>query len=239
VTVPDAPRVLRAVDLSIAIDADTQVYPGDPHVRFRTAATIDDVGFNLLHVEMGSQSGTNCDAPYHFLESGTRIDEVDLALFAGPAVVIDVRHRAARTAITQADVAGYLPLLGPGRLALFWTDWGRYYRTDAYFDHPYLGEQACRLLLEAGVRTFCLDVLNIDETPDAAHPGVGFPCHLLIAAAGGVVVENLTGLDRIEFPNPFVTLFPLPLTGADGSPTRAVALQLEVPSMAPPAKAQP
>jgi kynurenine formamidase len=225
--------VRRIVDLSIPIDADTQVYPGDPHVRFETAATIEADSFNLLHVVMGSQSGTNCDAPYHFLETGARIEEVDLALFAGPAVIIDVRHRLAREKITVEDVVGYLDRLGRGVIALFRTDWGRYYQTPAYFDHPYLGAPACQLLLDAGVRTFCLDVLNIDETPDETHPGEGFPTHKLIAAVGGVVVENLAHVDRIDFADPFLTVFPLPLTGADGSPTRAVAMQLEYADAAP------
>jgi kynurenine formamidase len=215
------------VDLSLAIDANTQVYPGDPHVRFSTAATIEADGFNLLHVQMGSQSGTNCDAPYHFLESGARIDECDLALFAGTGVVIDVRHRGAREKITVEDVTPYLPKLGAGVIALLHTGWPAHYRTEAYFDHPFLGTPACALLLEHGVRTFCLDVLNIDETPDEQHPGEGFPVHLLIARAGGIVVENLTNLDQIDFDEPFVTVFPLPLTGADGSPTRAVAMHLE------------
>jgi kynurenine formamidase len=88
-------------------------------------------------------------------------------------------------------------------------------------------------LLVVGVRTFCLDVLNIDETPDDTHPGVGFPVHLLIAAVGGVVVENLAALEKIDFPDPFVTVFPLPLTGADGSPTRAVAIQFAEVTDAP------
>jgi kynurenine formamidase len=218
--------VIRAVDLSLAIDADTQVYPGDPHVRLRTAATIEADGFNLLHVEMGSQSGTNCDAPYHFLPSGARIDEVDLALFAGTGVVIDVRGKQPRAEITVDDVAPYLSALGPGKIALFHTGWSAHYGTDAFFDHPYLGAAACSVLLDHGVRTFCLDVLNIDETPDDTHPGVGFPVHLLVARAGGIVVENLTALEQIDFADPLITVFPLRLTGADGSPTRAVALHL-------------
>jgi kynurenine formamidase len=219
-------RIAKIVYLSLAIDADTQVYPGDPHVRFSTAATIEADGFNLLHIEMGSQNGTNCDAPYHFVETGARIDEVALDLFAGPAVIIDVRHRGAREKITVPDVAPYLAELGPGVIAVFHSGWERYYRTDTYLDHPYLGADACRALLDAGVRTICLDVLNIDETPDDDHPGEGWPAHLLVAQAGGIVVENLCGLDKIDFPDPFLTVFPLPLTGADGSPTRAVAMQL-------------
>ncbi len=216
-------RIRRIVDLSLPIDAGTQIYPGDPKVRFRVASTIEEHGFNLLAVEMGSQSGTNCDAPYHFLESGPRIDEVALDLFAGPGVIIDVRGKPPRAAIDAADVAPYLDSLAPGSIALLHTGWSDYYGTPTYFDHPFLGTDACLALLQRGVRTFCLDTQNIDETPDADHPGAGFPVHLLIAEAGGIIVENLTGLEQIDF-DPLITVFPLRLTGADGSPTRAVAI---------------
>jgi kynurenine formamidase len=218
-------RIRRVVDLSLPIDAGTQVYPGDPQVTFRTAATIADDGFNLLGIEMGSQSGTNCDAPYHFLETGARIDEVSLDLFAGPGVVIDVRGKAPRAAISLADVSPYLDDLEAGTIVVFHTGWPRYYGTPRYFDHPYLSAEACRVLLEHEVLTFCLDTQNIDETPDKKHPGVGFPVHRLIAAAGGVIVENLRGVEQIDWSNPLITVFPLRLTGADGSPTRAVAME--------------
>jgi kynurenine formamidase len=218
-------RIRRVVDLSLPIDASTQVYPGDPAVSFRTAATIAADGFNLLGIEMGSQSGTNCDAPYHFLESGARIDEISLDLFAGPGVVIDVRGKAPRAPISVADVVPYLDSLEPGVIVVFHTGWPRYYGTPRYFDHPYLAADACRLLLEHGVRTFCLDTQNIDETPNSKHPGVGFPVHLLIAEAGGIIVENLRGVEQIDWSNPLITVFPLRLTGADGSPTRAVAIE--------------
>jgi kynurenine formamidase len=218
-------RIRRVIDLSLPIDPSTQVYPGDPQVSFRAAATIASEGFNLLGIEMGSQTGTNCDAPYHFLETGARIDEVSLDLFAGPGVVIDVRGKAPRAAITVADVVPYLDALEAGVIVIFHTGWPRYYGTPRYFDHPYLDAAACQLLLDHGVRTFCLDTQNIDETPDAKHPGVGFPVHLLIAEAGGVIVENLRGVEQIDWSSPLITVFPLRLTGADGSPTRAVAIE--------------
>jgi kynurenine formamidase len=219
--------IRRIVDLSLAIDADTQLYPGDPQVRFASAATIAADGFNLLSIEMGSQSGTNCDAPFHFLDEGARIDEVDLSLFAGPGVVIDVRGKGPRSPIRVGDIAPQLDAVGPGTIVLLHTGWPRYYGTPDFFDHPYLDAEACSALLERGVRTFCLDALNIDETPDDTHPGVGFPVHHLIAGAGGIIVENLTALEQVDFPDPFVTVFPLKFSGADGSPTRAVAIEFE------------
>jgi kynurenine formamidase len=220
-------RVRKVVDLSLALDADTQIYPGDPQVELTQHSRIDVDGFNLLSVAMGSQSGTNCDAPYHFLDSGARIDEVPLELFVGTGVLIDVRAKAAREPITPEDVRPYLDRLGPGVIVVFHTGWSRFYRRPEFFEHPYLDAEACRLLLAHGVRTFCLDAINIDETPDATHPGVGFPVHLLIAEAGGVIVENLTALEQIDFPDPLITVFPLRLTGADGGPTRATALDIE------------
>ena len=218
--------VRAIVDLSVALDADTQVYPGDPRVELTPHATVDREGFNLLAVRMGSQSGTHCDAPRHFSAVAAAIDEVPLPLCAGPAVVLDVRHRAAREAIVVADLAPYRAALGPGVIALLHTGWSARYGSASYFDHPYLGEAACRALLEHGVRTIGLDAPSIDETPDEDHPGTGFPCHHLLAGVGGVVVENLTNLRLVDFPRPFVCVLPLRLTGADGAPTRAVAIDL-------------
>jgi len=51
-------RVQRVIDLSVAVDAETVVYPGDPRPRFEVHSTIENQGFNLLAIHLGSQSGT-------------------------------------------------------------------------------------------------------------------------------------------------------------------------------------
>lgn len=78
-------------------------------------------------------------------------------------------------------------------------------------------------MLDLGVRTFAIDAINIDETPSE----IGYPVHHLIARAGGVIGENLRGLERVDFPDPLVSLLPIALENADGAPVRAVAMQLE------------
>ena len=224
--VPCGVFVRRVVDLSVPLDDDTPVYPGDPPVRLAAAATIARDGYNLLAVHMGSQSGTHCDAPYHFLPGGPRVDALDLRLCTGPGVLVDVRGLADRTAIGVADVAPHLQAVGPGTIVVLHTGWSAYYGTPRYGDHPYLGADACRALIDRGVRTIGLDTPIVDETPSDAHPDSGWPCHRMIAAAGGVVVENLTNLAAVDFPDPFLSMLPLRLAGADGAPVRAVALQL-------------
>lgn len=220
-------HVRRVIDLSVPVGPTTQVYPGDPEPRVEVHSTIPRDGFNLLHLDIGSQTGTHVDAPYHFREDGLRLDQLELGLFAGPAVVVDVRGVRAREAITWHRIAPFEPLLRPGVIVLLCTGWAAHYGTAAYFDNPYLDADACHRMLDLGIRTFCLDAINIDETPDAGHPGVGYPVHHLISKAGGVIGENFRNLELVTFAWPFVSCLPIALEKADGAPVRAVAMELE------------
>ena len=77
------------VDLSHILLTDLQVYPGDPKVEIKPALTIEDDFVNVLTVNMGSQSGTHVDSPFHVLADGKRLNEVDLSNFIGIGAVID------------------------------------------------------------------------------------------------------------------------------------------------------
>ncbi|RBY87298.1 cyclase family protein [Blastococcus sp. TBT05-19] len=214
------------VDLSHPLDDGTPVYPGDPVARIEPATTIEEHGYNVLHVRMGSQTGTHVDAPFHFLEDGARIDELPLELFLGPAVVADLRGRAPRTPITWADLAPVADRLGPGRMLLLHTGWDAHWGTDAYFAHPYLDGDAAQRLVDAGVRTIGLDALSLDETVLDGESAGGFAAHLAVLGAGGVIVENLRNLSSVTSAEPVVSVLPLRLTGADGAPVRAVAFDV-------------
>lgn len=220
-------RVRRIVDLSVPVAPDTQIYPGDPVPRLEVHSTIARDGFNLLRLDLGSQTGTHVDAPYHFEDDGLRIDDLDLALFTGPAAVVDVRGVGARERITWERVTASRPRLEQGVIALVCTGWSEHYGTATYFENPFLDAEAVSRMLDLGVRTFCLDALNIDETPDGDHPGEGYPAHHLIAAAGGVIGENFRNIERVDWPEPFVSCLPIALENADGAPVRAVAMELE------------
>ena len=221
-------RITRLVDLSVPVGCDTVVYPGDPRPDLRVHSTIERDGFNLLSVAMGSQTGTHVDAPYHFDETTPRLDELPLDLFLGPAVVVDASATGERERITWEHVAPVADRLRPGVVVLLRTDWARRYGSPEYFANPFLDADACRRMLELGVRTFCIDAINIDETPDDQHPGEGFPVHHLIAEAGGVIGENFRNLDQVAWPDPFVMCLPIALEGADGGPVRAVAVEIQV-----------
>ena len=165
-------RIRRIVDLSVVVDAETQVYPGDPRPTLEDATTIESHGYNLLSLRLGSQTGTHVDSPYHFSPSGPGLEDCDLSLFVGPALVIDVRSHGARERITWEAVEPHLATLGERRIVALHTGWSdRHLGSDRYFDHPFLDAGACRRMLDLGVRTFLVDYINIDETvlDDEAH----------------------------------------------------------------------
>lgn len=211
-------RVRRIVDLSVPVGPDTQVYPGDPPPSLTPQATIAADGYNMLAVHLGTHTGTHVDAPYHVRADGRRIDDLDPALCAGPATVIDVRGVGPREPITW----DHITVARPAPIVLINTGWSRHYGTPAYFDHPFLDAETVRRLLALGVRTFCVDAPSIDPTPDK-----NLPSHLLVAEAGGVIGENFRNLELVDWPDPFVSCLPIKLAGADGAPVRAVALQLD------------
>jgi kynurenine formamidase len=219
-------KIVRVVDLSHSINAQTQVYPGDPEPKLEVHSTIAQDGFNLLSLQMGSQTGTHVDAPYHFDEGTEKIDELPLERFIGRGVILKATGLPARTEISWEHIKHDSENIRAGDVVLIHTGWSKYFGSTEYFNHPYLAAEACEKLLEKGVLVFGIDAINIDETPDETNPGVGFPCHHLIAKRAGVISENLCNLEEIDFSNPLISLLPIKLQAADGAPVRAVAIQI-------------
>jgi kynurenine formamidase len=210
------------VDLTMELDERTPVYPGDPAPRLEPATTLDADGFNVLSLHLGSHSGTHVDAPYHFLADGARLEELDLALLHGPAVVADVTGLPARSPIGWSALEPHAERLSEGTILVLHTGWSETHLRDGYDAHPYLDPAACERIVGLGVRTIAIDALNPDPTPSD-----DFPVHRLVLGAGGVIAENLTNLSAVHIPDPFVFLLPLRLGGeADGAPCRAIAVDL-------------
>ena len=79
-------KIKKIVDLSWEFTAETPIYPGDPEPSVTVATTLENEGYNLSTLVMGTQTGTHVDAPYHFSNSGETIDNMELDFFLGEAV---------------------------------------------------------------------------------------------------------------------------------------------------------
>ncbi|WP_405784923.1 cyclase family protein [Streptomyces sp. NBC_01378] len=205
---------MRLVDLSVELATGMPVYPGDPRVTLTAALSVAADGVNVLHLDMGSQSGTHVD------DSLPTLDQLPLDRFVGEAVVVDARGAHPRSPLGPDLFEGRIRA---GAIVLVATGWSAHWGTDDYLTHPYLTREAAELLVAAGVRTVGIDALSVDPTPADE-----FPAHRILCGAHAVIAENLTGLgplvDAQSAGEPVeVSLLPLKLPAADGAPVRAVA----------------
>ena len=213
------PQIKKIVDLSHALTVETPVYPGDPIPKFSVATTIENEGYNLFNVILGSQTGSHVDAPYHFSNHGATVDKMDLKYFMGQGLILNVTHKKNKEEIFVKEIRAYEKQIEEADIVLFKTNWYKKAGTEEFYEHPFLSEEGGRYLLSKGIMTVGIDTINLDNTG-----GTEFPIHDMYAQAGGVIAENLANLDSVDFSSPYIIFLPLKLIGCDGSPVRAVAV---------------
>ncbi len=216
-------KIKKFVDLSWDITEQTPIYPGDPEPKISVATTLESDGYNLSSVYIGTQTGTHVDAPYHFSNEGDTIEKMELDFFFGEAVVIRVTDKKPNEKITMNDVMPYDEKIRKGTIVLFNTNWYKKVGTEEFFKHPYVSLEVAEYLVNKGVRFLCIDTINADQTG-----GTEFPVHDLFAEKRLMIGKNWAYFDRIDFDNVFVAAFPLKIVGTDGSPVRAVAMEIEL-----------
>lgn len=216
----------KIVDLTHPLVSGMQIYPGDPEVRITPATSLDAEGVVVHALHLGTHSGTHLDAPSHSIADGATVDRLDLGRLVGPLLVVDVTELAQQPGrrIELAQVAGQLEQLAPDVIVVFRTDWSARFGQPDYLEHPYLDAAIAERLLAAGVTVVGVDTLSPDRTDATAESAV-LPFHEVFLGAGGVIIENLTKLSAVDpARDPWISALPLPFTGLDGSPVRAVAV---------------
>lgn len=218
---------MRLVDLSHPVEAGMQVFPGDPPVDSRLAASVPRDGFQVAALQLGTHSGTHVDAPLRTVDGGSPVDELDLSRLVGTARIVHVPGLQEHEVVRWEHVRAQLADVRAATIVLFRTGWSRHFGSPRYLAHPVLHVEIAEHLLSAGVRVLGVDTLNPDRTPDAASTGpLALPVHAAVLGAGGAIIENLTNLHAVDWQDPLLSALPLRLRGLDGSPVRAVAMQL-------------
>lgn len=215
-------KIKKFVDLSWDVTEQTPIYPGDPEPKISVATTLENEGYNLSRVSLGTQTGTHVDAPYHFSNEGETIENMELDFFFGEAVVIRVTDKNSNEKITMEDVMPYDEKIKEGTIVLFNTNWYKKIGTEEFFTHPYVSGEVAEYLVNRGVRFLCIDTINADQTG-----GTEFPVHDLFSEKRLMIGENWAYFDHIDFDNVVLAAFPLKIVGTDGSPVRAVAMEIE------------
>lgn len=182
-----------------------QVYTGDPAPErsFISSMEKGDM-YNLTAFSMCAHNGTHIDAPFHFLKDGKTVDDIHLDAFIGMAYVAE--HHG----IVSGDDA--LEILEKAKER-----------------NP---EAARRILIkgEAEVSSEAAKVfasseilLLGNESQTVGPEDAPMEVHLILLGADVILLEGVR-LAEVSEGVYFLNAAPLNLSGADGSPCRAVLI---------------
>ena len=210
---------VRIIDLSMPISERTPVFPGYPPPIVHPWALREREGYFANILMMIEHAGTHVDAPVHFIEKGRPIDQVDLNKFMGPGVVLDFSDLKPKSTITrellEARISGIE--VEERYVVLLYTGYSSKAGTPEWFEHPGLGSDAAKLLVEKGIKAVGIDAPSIDHAP--------FEAHRVLLGAGVPIYENLTNLEKLIGVKRFKFIgLPLKIVGGSASPVRAIAV---------------
>ena len=182
-----------------------RVYPGDPAPERRRLSSLEDGSlYNLTAFSMCAHNGTHIDAPFHFLKGGKTVDAISLEAFVGPAFVAE--HHGIVTGNDAAEIMEKAKKRSP--------------------------EAAERILIKgdavvsaeaAAVFAFSGILLLGNESQTVGPEDAPMAVHQILLGADVVLLEGIR-LAAVPEGVYFLNAAPLNLSGADGSPCRAILM---------------
>jgi arylformamidase len=207
---------MQIYDITLPIHPKMLHWGRKPEVEVVESLVNGDAS-NVTRWRLGAHTGTHVDAPAHFVDGATPIDEVSLYSLVGPAVVVDVTAVVGDVQVYDLEAAG---LEGQKRVLLKTSNSaGPLKETERAETWVGLSPEAAQWLIEAGVELIGIDYMTIEshtrtDTWDAHH-------HLL--GAGVLILEN-ADLDAVPAGSYELVCLPAKLVGADGSFARAILI---------------
>ncbi|MBR4867384.1 MAG: cyclase family protein, partial [Clostridia bacterium] len=185
-----------------------EVYPDDPAPEKKVLRSMEDGEvYNLTAFDMCAHNGTHIDAPFHFIKGGKTVDKIALDAFVGMAYVAE--HHGT---VTGDDAAAIME--------------------KAKKQNP---EAAKRLLLKGDVevsleaaKVFASSDMRLlgNESQTVGPQNAPMAVHLVLLGAEVILLEGIR-LSEVPEGVYFLNAAPLNLSGADGSPCRAVLVDFE------------
>lgn len=186
---------------------DCAVYPGDPRPERTVAASIDEGSmYNLTAFSMCAHNGTHVDAPYHFINDGRKIDELELYRLIGPCYVCTIDGEVGAEEIEALiQTAETLDAECAKRLL--------------FRGNTMISAEAAKAL--AAHKTFLVG----NESQTVGTEADTMRVHAILLEAEIVLLEGIRLAD-VPDGRYILNAAPINLAGSDGAPCRAILMEL-------------
>ena len=182
-----------------------RVYTGDPAPERKLLCSMEKGGlYNLTAFSMCAHNGTHIDAPFHFVKGGKTVDALRLETFVGMAYVAE--HHGIVSGDDAAEILEKANKQDPEAAKRILI------KGDAE-----VSSEAAKVFAAAGI------LLLGNESQTVGPEDAPMEVHLILLGAGVVLLEGVR-LAEVSEGVYFLSAAPLNLSGADGSPCRAVLI---------------
>lgn len=207
---------LKVIDITTGISPDTPVYDGDPEPLIERVSSIENDGFVVSRMSVGTHTGTHVDAPSHIFVNGKSVDELTPESFMGKAVLLDLS--SGDGCITGAELEKcYVQYANEEDVSVLLIKTENH---SASRKSPCSGRMlaatAGEWIMEHGFTVVGVDTLSVDSESS-------LPNHSLFLSNGLNIVEYLH-LSEVRAGIYFFICLPLKVIGCDGAPARAVLM---------------
>lgn len=217
------------IDLTLTLGSDRiSLVPGLVGVETESIQTHETHARSNQKLCLATHIGTHVDAPFHFVDGATTVENMPLEKYAGPAILLDLRSVSKGQeplTISEITEAGANPESVKDQIVVLFTGWAEAESGGPrFYGHgPYLGTDAAGYLADCGANAVAVD-FPIDKHPDTPLSTIkDFPVHRLLLGQNIPLIENLINLDKLVGKQFELWALPLKLKGGDGAATRAVA----------------
>lgn len=210
---------MHITDLTHLIHSDMPVFPGTEQPVFEKGNTLADDGFTESRITMYSHTGTHIDAPFHLLEQGPCLDEMEIDRFIGKALILNFSNGEEKI-IGLDSLKIHEEKIRNAEFLILKTGWEIYWGDKRYFeDFPSLSLEAAEWLSAFNLKGVGIDAISIDPIESES-----FAIHKIFLRKNTIIIENLSNLNSVSSEYFILSILPLKNRSADGSPVRAVAI---------------
>jgi len=202
-------------DITVPLHSGTPTWPGSAGVELTRTLRLEEGDFsNASRLGCDVHVGTHVDAPRHFIESGSTVEQMPLEVMVGPAFVA---YLPGAMEITAGALAGLNLPEGTKRLLLrtrnseLWAE----ETTKFMKDYAALTETGAQWVVDHGISLIGVDYVSVQRYGD------GPLTHQILLEADVVILEGLN-LANVKPGWYELICLPLKLVDADGAPARAV-----------------
>lgn len=203
---------MKIYDISLSLDNQTIIYPGNSKINIEPYRSIPEYPTNLSKIIFGSHSGTHIDAPRHVDKKAIGVDKINLESCIGPCRVLDMICAMESVKISDLEKEK----IKSGERILVKTKNSIRGFEKFYEDYIYLDGDAADYLANIGIILFGIDSLSIKK-----RGGSDMRPHTSLLKKNIILFEGLD-LSEVE-PGEYQFIgLPLKFTDLDGAPARAV-----------------